>query len=336
MLDHMHQRFPIVHVAIEQFVAQFEAVLVEDHPDHDLRAVIALLLALAALGALVALHLTFEIGVGQVVQQNRALQMEVRAFLLAQMRSDRLPVQQKMVTGSIISVTSAWQMTRVQQFRQRRGRHPTGQGVLADGIHQPIDHFDSNRLLLGHGKSQLRQTGRHLQRRPRMLRHQHRTQHGRILMRHLCPSHAVDHHVVRFSQSDRSIRDRSRRDDLLRRGRRRSRRRWRLLMRRWDSPIALTNDAIDPRDRLSRGPIQRQVHLAAESGLDPTHNDRPQMLRNGDVTERRQDPLPGPLLGVAVGSNQLQDGPRRGDLGAQEHARDAADRGLGGKNYLDP
>ncbi len=130
-------------VSRQHFIGERETVRRDDQCDHHLHAIAAFVaaVAVAALVVVVARGRGFEIGAGQVVEQNLELGAEQIRPALTQMGKQRLFVRQQLVVAAVERVLLRQREIRAQQVRHRALFKPLPvQTPLAAGIDQPVAH----------------------------------------------------------------------------------------------------------------------------------------------------------------------------------------------------
>ena len=102
--EHPGQRPVFADVAGEDLRAAHEAAGIEHQAQGQQRAVAALLLRVPALRLRLVARLALEVGVGQVVERHRRLQVEQPHRAVEQMRLDRLAMLHQRVRGAVAQV----------------------------------------------------------------------------------------------------------------------------------------------------------------------------------------------------------------------------------------
>ncbi len=101
VLKKLPQRRAIRCVAIHDFISQWKAIRRHDQSDDHLQAVRPAITTVAAFGLGIPLHLAFEVGAGQVVEQDFEIGLkQIRPFL-SQIREDLLFVLQNPIQATI-------------------------------------------------------------------------------------------------------------------------------------------------------------------------------------------------------------------------------------------
>lgn len=142
-------------------MCHLEAELIKDHANHDLRAVVALLFVRASFGFRVGPAQPLEMGVGQIVEQNRSRQIEQVPLALAQMLLNGVLAIQQQVTDAVKAIIARPSQLVAHQLRQSGASIPVQQTMLADWICQTVDNRDCCCLALAPVEPQYREQLRH-------------------------------------------------------------------------------------------------------------------------------------------------------------------------------
>ena len=177
---HGGQRRAVGGVAGEGAVQHLEAELVEHHADHHLGAVVAFLLVAPAHRHGVLRATPLEVEVGQVVEEYRAHQSEVRADPFAQPRLDRRALRQQAVARTVITLRAAGGHVAAEKVGKAALRQPVVERVFAQRLREPPQDQRARRLALGSVQPHLAQQPVHPQLLPRVQAGQQRPQGSRV------------------------------------------------------------------------------------------------------------------------------------------------------------
>src|SRR5271154_6082506 len=133
-------------------MGQGKTLAAEDQGEHDLLAIAAMVAGIAALGHVVVLGQAFEIGAGQVVEQQIVIELEESAELLLQVGFDVVLSLEELVERVIQTILGDGGVGHAEQvFQSGTGIPMLGQGELAARLAQAIDDFDGDDVGGRHG-----------------------------------------------------------------------------------------------------------------------------------------------------------------------------------------
>ena len=116
-LEHALEGDGVGGVSFKNFVAERETVFVKSHADGDLAAVVTFLFIFAVFGLGVGLGEAFEVGVGDVVEDDAALEIEEVFFVLAELFFDLFAMLHEGVAGAVKAVFGGFADSGVQPQR---------------------------------------------------------------------------------------------------------------------------------------------------------------------------------------------------------------------------
>ena len=135
----------ILGVAGPGAMGQGKAFATEDQGEHDLLAIAAMIAGIAALSEFVFLGQAFEVGAGQVVQQQVVVELKERAEPLLQVVFDLLLGLKESVQGVIEPILRDDSVGYTEQIVEGGRRIPMfSQGELAARLTEAVDDFDGH------------------------------------------------------------------------------------------------------------------------------------------------------------------------------------------------
>jgi hypothetical protein len=149
-LDHGQERGGVRAVARQRFIAQGEAVAVDDQADAQLFAIGPMIAGVAALGLGIILQAPLEIGAGQVVQEQIVLEVKQIACLLGEVVLDGLLVGFDEAEAAVQMVERQAGQAEVEEFGQGRAGYPGVDAAFAAGIDQAVDGNEGGDVSHGH------------------------------------------------------------------------------------------------------------------------------------------------------------------------------------------
>lgn len=149
------QRARFHRVAGEHLRAPDEAALIEHEPQGEQHALGALFLGVAAGGFRAALELALEVGVGEVIERDRALQAKEPAHLREEKRLDLCLMAQQQVGGPIQPDQRQPLVVELEHLPQRRFvSQPAPGGKLRGGLRHARNHIADRRRCLSAPEAQ--------------------------------------------------------------------------------------------------------------------------------------------------------------------------------------
>ena len=141
-LKHAFQGGGVGGVAFKDFVSEGEAVLIKGHADGDLAAVITLLFVFAVFGLWVGFGKALEVGVGDVVEDDAALEIEEVFFVLAELSLDHFAMFHEGIAGAIETVFGGFANGRVEEFGQRGTFGPFDECPFAEWLNEAVGNHE--------------------------------------------------------------------------------------------------------------------------------------------------------------------------------------------------
>jgi hypothetical protein len=173
-VEHGRQRGAILGVAGEDFVGDREALAADHQADHDLLAVRAPVARVAALRLGIGGGEPFEIGRGEVVEEEGRLQVE-QALLAAMERGlDGGAVGVQLVEGAVERLAVDRVEPGPQQIGERGAPDPSRHGVLGSRRDQPVEDHRTGEPLHRLGQSTVAQYGVEAEALPELHTNMHR------------------------------------------------------------------------------------------------------------------------------------------------------------------
>ena len=138
--QHLIERSGVVAIAGEDFVRPGKAVAVEDQAHYYLFAVGALVARVAALGLRIARGQTFEVGRGEIVEQQRVIEVKQRPFAFGQRTFDLFAVGMKLIEIAVKRLVTQPTEVALQELLHRTAADPVGHGVFGPRRDQAVEH----------------------------------------------------------------------------------------------------------------------------------------------------------------------------------------------------
>jgi len=133
-IEHGRQSGAVLGIASEHLMGDREAVAVDDEADHHLLAVRAVVARVAASGFAIGRGLAFEVGRGQVVEVECAVEIEQVALALDQRGLDGGAVGVELVEHAIERVLGQLIKVGAEDIGQGGAADPPRYGVLGGGL----------------------------------------------------------------------------------------------------------------------------------------------------------------------------------------------------------
>jgi len=117
-----------------------KTVFIEGHPDGHLAAIVALLFVFAVFSLRVFGANAFEMGVGDVVEDDAAVEAEKVLRLAAQGDFDGFAVLEQLVADAVEAVFGGFAQAHVEEFRQGSAPGPVDERPFAERFDETIGH----------------------------------------------------------------------------------------------------------------------------------------------------------------------------------------------------
>ena len=134
----MAQGFGVADVALEDFVGEGKAVFIEGHADGHLPAIVALLFVFSMFGLGVFGAYAFKMSVGDVVEDDAAVEAEEVLGLVAQGGFDGFAVFEKLVADAVEAVFGGFAQAHVEEFRQGGALDPVDERPFAEWFDEAV------------------------------------------------------------------------------------------------------------------------------------------------------------------------------------------------------
>ena len=145
-VEHGGQRGAVLGVAGKDLMGDREAVAIDDEADHHLLAVRAVVARIAALGFAVGGGVALEIGRGQVVEVDRAVEVEQAALALDQRGLDGGAMRVELVEDAVERVLGQGIEVGAEDIGQGGAADPRRHGMLGGGFDQPVEDHRAGEL----------------------------------------------------------------------------------------------------------------------------------------------------------------------------------------------
>jgi hypothetical protein len=150
-IEHGGQCGAVLGIARADLMGDREAVALDDEADHHWLAVRAVVARIATFGFVVGRGLALEIGRGQVVEIDRAVEIEPAAFALDERGLNGGAMEMELVEDAVERVLGHVIKTGAEDISQGSAADPLWNGMLGGRLDQPVEDHRAGPLTRGGG-----------------------------------------------------------------------------------------------------------------------------------------------------------------------------------------